>query len=62
MALRTLAKKNYGEKSRMSFKFQNLHSFKEGAILLCLSFLETRRISPLLGSALFIVPLSVWLF
>ena len=41
----------------MSIKHENLHSFKEGVILLCQSILETRRILRLHGSALFKIPL-----
>ena len=57
MALRKLERRNYGGKSPVSIKYQNLHSFKEGVILLCQSILETRRISHLHGSALFTIPL-----
>ena len=42
----------------MSIKYENLHSFKEGVILLHHSILETRRISHLHGSALFTIPLT----
>ena len=42
----------------MSIKYENLHSFKEGMILLCQSILETRRISHLPGSAHFTIPLK----
>ena len=45
--------------SPLSTKNENLHSFKEGLILLCQSILETRRISHLHGSALFTIPLNV---
>ena len=58
MALRKLERRNYGGKSPVSIKYQNLHSFKEGVILLCQSILETRRISHLHGSALFTIPLK----
>ena len=58
MALRKLERRNYGRKSPVSIKYQNLHSFKEGMILLCQSILETRRISHLHGSALFTIPLK----
>ena len=47
-------------KSHMSIKYHNLHSFKEGMILLCQSILETRRISYLHGSFLFTIPLNHW--
>ena len=58
MALRKLERRNYGEKSPVSIKYQKLHSLKEGVILLCQSTLETRRISHLHGSALFTIPLN----
>ena len=57
MALRKLERRNYGRKSLVSIKYQNLHSFKEGLILLCQSILETRRITHLNGSAHFTIPL-----
>ena len=57
MVLRTRVRRNYGGKSPMSIKYQNLHSFKEMVILLCQSILETRRIAHLHGSALFTIPL-----
>ena len=58
MALRKL-ERNYGGKSPASIKYQNLHFFKEGLILLCQSILETRRITHLRGSAHFTIPLKV---
>ena len=57
MALRKLERINYGGKWPVSIKYQNLHSFKEGLILLCQSILETRRITNLHGSAHFTIPL-----
>ena len=39
--------------------YENLHSFKEGMILLCWSILETRRILYLHGLAFFTIPLKV---
>ena len=66
MALRKLERRNYGGKSPVSIKYQNLHSFKKGVILLFQSIFETRQISHLLGSALFTIPLykislmSIW--
>ena len=57
MALCKLVRSNYGGKSPVSIKHENLHSFKERVILLCHSILETRRISRLHGSALFTIPL-----
>ena len=57
MALRKHVRSNYGGKSPVSIKYENLHSFKEGLILLCQSILETRRITHLHGSALFTIPL-----
>ena len=58
MALRKLERRNYGRKWPVSIKYQNLHSFKEGLILLCQSILETRRITYLHGSAHFTIPLN----
>ena len=57
MALHKLERRNYGGKSLVSIKYQNLHSFKKGLILLCHSILETRRITHLHGSAHFTIPL-----
>ena len=61
MALRTLVRSNYGGKLPVSIKYENIHSFKEEAILLCQSILETRRISHLPGSAHFTIPLKLLL-
>ena len=58
MVLHTLERRNYGVKRPVNIKYQNLHSFKEGLILLCQSILETRRITYLHGSAHFTIPLS----
>ena len=58
MALHKLERRNYGGKSPVSIKYHNLHSFKEGLILLCQSILETRRITHLHGSAHFTIPLT----
>ena len=58
MALQKLVRSNYGGKSPVSIKHENLHSFKEGVILLCQSILETKRVSHLHGSALFTIPLK----
>ena len=58
MALRKLERRNYGGKSPVSIKYQNLHTFKEGLILLCQSILEMRRITHLHGSAHFTIPLK----
>ena len=58
MALRKLEMRNYGGKSPVSIKYQNLHTFIEGFILLCQSILETRRITHLHGSAHFKIPLN----
>ena len=60
MALLKLVRRNYGRKWPMSIKYENLHSFKEGMILLCQSILETRRISHLHGSPLFTIPLKTF--
>ena len=48
-----LVRRNYGRNSLVSVKYQNLHSFKEGWILLCQSILEMGRVTHLHGSALF---------
>ena len=58
MALRKLERRNYGGKSPVSIKYQNLHFFKEGLILSCQSILEIRRITHLHGSAHFTIPLK----
>ena len=58
MALRKLERINHGGKWPVSIKYQNLHSFKEGLILLCQCILETRRIAHLHGSAHFTTPLT----
>ena len=58
MVLRTLVRSNYGGKSPVSIKYENVHSFKEGVILLWQSSLETRRISHLPGSTHFTIPLK----
>ena len=57
MALRKRLRSNYGGKSPVSIKYENLHSFNEVVILLYQSILETRRISHLPGSAHFTIPL-----
>ena len=57
MALRKLERRNYGGKWPVSIKYQNLHSFKKGLILLCQCILETRRITHLHDSAHFTIPL-----
>ena len=54
-----MSETSYGGKSPVSIKYENLHSFKEGVILLCKSIFETRRISHLHGSPLFTIPLSL---
>ena len=59
MVLHKLEKRNYEGKSLVSIKYQNLHSFKEGLILLCQSILEMRGITHLHGSAHFKIPLQV---
>ena len=59
MALRKLVRSNYGGKSPVSIKYENLHSFKEGVILLCQSILETRRICHLHGLALLTIPVII---
>ena len=62
MALRKLVRRNYGGKSPVSIQYQNLHSFKEGLILLCQSIFEARRITHLHGSAPFTIPLKTVCF
>ena len=57
MVLRKLVRSNYGRKSPVSIKYENLHSFKEGVVLLCQSILERRRMSRLPDSAHFTIPL-----
>ena len=59
MALHKPERRNYGGKLLVSIKYQNLHTFKEGLILLCQSYLETRRITHLHGSPHFTIPLSL---
>ena len=59
MELRKLERRNYDGKKSVSIKCQNLHSFKEGLILLCQSILETRRMIHLHGSAHFRIPLRI---
>ena len=58
MALHKLERRNYGGKWPMSIKYQNVHSFKEGLILLCQSILETIRITHLHAPAHFTIPLT----
>ena len=58
MALRNLERRNYSGKWPVSIKYQIVHTFKEGLILLCHSILEMRRITHLPGSALFTTPLK----
>ena len=55
MALRNLESRNYGGKWPASIKYQNLHSFNKGLIILWQSILE--RITHLHGSAHFTIPL-----
>ena len=58
MALHKLERRNYGRKLPVSIKYQNLHSSKEGLILLCQSIIETRRITHLHGLDHFTIPLK----
>ena len=51
MMLRILETRNYGGKWPVSIKYQNIHTFKEGLMLLCQSTLETRKTTHLHGSA-----------
>ena len=53
MMLHKLEIRNYGGKWPVSIKYQNLHSFKEGLILLFQSILEMRRITHLHCSPVF---------
>ena len=57
MALCKLERRNYGRKLPVSIKYQNLHTFKEGLILLCQSILKTRRITHLHDPAHFTIRL-----
>ena len=57
MALHILTGRSYGGKLPVSIKCHDIHSFKEGVILLCQSILETKQISHLHGLALFTIPL-----
>ena len=59
MALLKLVRRNCGGKLQASIKYQNLHSFKGGVIILCQSNLETRIMSQLHGSPLFTIPLGL---
>ena len=59
MVLRKLERRNCDGNSPVSIKYQNLHTFKGGLILLCQSILETRRITHLHGSAHFTIPLNI---
>ena len=52
-------KEKHDERLPVGIKSHNLRSFKEGLILLCQGILETRRISHLFSSVLFIFPLSL---
>ena len=58
MVLCKLERRNDGGKLPVSIKYQNLHTYKEGLILLCQSILEPRRITHLHGSAHFTIPLN----
>ena len=59
MALSKLVSRNYGGKPLVSIRYQIIHSFKEGLILLCQSILETRRITHLHGSSHFTMSLRM---
>ena len=64
MALHKLVRRNHGGKTPASIKYQNLHAFEEGMILLSQSILETRRIFTYLhlhGSVLFKIPLKAFI-
>ena len=58
MALHKFGRRNYGGKMLVTIRYQNLHTFKEGLILLCQSILEMRRMTHLHGSTNFIIPLE----
>ena len=60
MVLCKLERRNYGRKWPVSIKYQDLHSFKEGLILLCQSILKMRRITHLHGPAHLTIPLSLF--
>ena len=60
MTLHKLERRNYGRKWPVSIKYQDLHSFKEGLILLCQSILKMRRITHLHGPAHLTIPLSLF--
>ena len=55
MALHKFDRRNYGGKLLVGIKSQNLHSFREGLILLRQSILETRRTTHSHGSAHFTI-------
>ena len=59
MALRKLVRRNYGGKPLLSTRYQIIHSFKEGLILLCKCILEKRRITHLPGSSHFTMSLRI---
>ena len=61
MVLCKLERRNHGGKLPVSTTYQNLHSFKEGLIVLCPSILETRRTTHLHSSAHFTIPLKALL-
>ena len=60
MTLHKLERRNYGRKWPVSIKYQDLHSFKAGLILLCQSILKMRRITHLHGPAHLTIPLSLF--
>ena len=59
MAMRALVRRINSGKLPVSIQCHNLHSFKEGVILLCQSIFETRRISHLFSSAFFTTSLTI---
>lgn len=61
MAQHTMVTKTHGAKRQVSIRYYNLHSFKEGALLLCQSILGTGRMSNWCRWALFTVPLSTFI-
>ena len=60
MALCKLERRTYGRKLPVSIKYQNLHSFKEGLILLCQIILKIRRITHLHSLVHFTIPFTEW--
>ena len=62
MALHKRERRNHGGKLLVNIKYQNLHFFKEGLILIYQSIIETRKIIHLHGSPHFTIPLRIKIF